>query len=709
MNKKLIELTLALKDKLTPALAKGSKKGVSALGDLGKQAKKTTMEIFLIAKAGAKFQISLEKQIVALKGQAKALRDPAVQKKIKEVERLTKANAALRNSIVGVSKSTKTNTAAMKGGTAQLLKYAKAAGGLLILREIGRLFVENAVAAKLYSKSLIALNTLTAAVGLTSKDLVLSMQKATKSQISLTELTAISNRAIALLGEQAIPQFKEIAEVAAKSAQVMGTTVAKAFNDFVIGAGRQSRLILDNLGLIVSATKANENYAFSLGKTVDELTETERKQAFLNEALKQARQKYRDITIQADAVAEFNAKWADMKIVIGDALLPTLELLANLASGLIDGFRLIADNVKKSRKEFELYTLEVKEVNDEIIGFNSRTGEFVFSLKRITVAVKAQGDQFERMRKRRQLVLGFGGGDPFDLTKIKTPFFEPLLDNVEDIEKAFRQLMKSINPNADAIKNLDERAKELRRTLKELRDPEIIALIRENQKLEKQISGILNPSINKTVEGLGLWERALLAVNQAMNKISDNIDSFVKKREQFRITFEDVGKIPLAEFGLKGFKPTVNAGTFEESFGLPAVVGKLPAGKAAKDAIDNISKGVRNGIILASGLVGAVGAAQRGGGTLGVIQSLLPAIGEVVAPGIGGPIGAGVAGIISLFGKKRRGETPQTPLFVSDINLTNQITELLNAVKSQILISTGRNLDRISGQLRAQALADGVI
>ena len=59
--------------------------------------------------------------------------------------------------------------------------------------------------------------------------------------------------------------------------------------------GRSSPLILDNLGLTVKVGDANKTYAEKLGKTVEQLTEAEKKTAFYEAALEAARVKVEQI------------------------------------------------------------------------------------------------------------------------------------------------------------------------------------------------------------------------------------------------------------------------------------------------------------------------------------------------------------------------------------------------------------------------------
>ena len=79
--------------------------------------------------------------------------------------------------------------------------------------------------------------------------------------------------------------FTTLMEIARAKAKNMGQTTTEAFNDIVTGLGRGSAPILDNLGIIVNATEANEEYAKSIGKTASQLTDAEKKQALINKVV----------------------------------------------------------------------------------------------------------------------------------------------------------------------------------------------------------------------------------------------------------------------------------------------------------------------------------------------------------------------------------------------------------------------------------------
>jgi len=80
-------------------------------------------------------------------------------------------------------------------------------------------------------------------------------------------------------------QFTQLTKVALASSKALGRDVKTSLEDIVTGTARYSKEILDNLALKVSVGQANENYARKLNKTVGQLSEAEKQQAFFNEVM----------------------------------------------------------------------------------------------------------------------------------------------------------------------------------------------------------------------------------------------------------------------------------------------------------------------------------------------------------------------------------------------------------------------------------------
>lgn len=122
--------------------------------------------------------------------------------------------------------------------------------------------------------------------GETIQSFVDNLRQAAGDTISQVDLLRSTNLALAgtsgALREtfaRALPQFLEIARV---QAAATGESVQFLFDSLVRGVKRGSPLIIDNTGLVLDLTAANQALADQLGITVDQMTEEQKTIALIN-------------------------------------------------------------------------------------------------------------------------------------------------------------------------------------------------------------------------------------------------------------------------------------------------------------------------------------------------------------------------------------------------------------------------------------------
>ena len=214
-----------------------------------------------------------------------------------------------------------------------------AAAGAAILAGLG---AATKIAIDVESTS-IAFENLASSVGQSSDDILKALQKASAGTVSANDLMLAANRAMVLGVADNTKEFTVLMEIARDRARAMGLTIEQAFNDIVTGIGRGSPLILDNLGLVINQVEANEDYAFSLGKSAEELTEAEKKQALLNAVLKQG-QKTIDKNAQetmtaSEAIQALKSSATDTAAKIGNTFLPMVQDVSTAVINAIDKYQ----------------------------------------------------------------------------------------------------------------------------------------------------------------------------------------------------------------------------------------------------------------------------------------------------------------------------------------------------------------------------------
>ena len=166
-----------------------------------------------------------------------------------------------------------------------------------------------------------------------SVDTLNKLQIATDGTVSSIDLMTQANNAMLLGIFKNNDQMAEMFDVAQRLGSALGKDTLFGVESLVTGMGRQSKLMLDNLGIMVDIDEANKRFAQSLGKSTKELTDQEKKQAFNNEAMRQAKILVDGLGEEQlttnDVVAKLSSSFDDLGISIGNKLSPLVKLLAS--------------------------------------------------------------------------------------------------------------------------------------------------------------------------------------------------------------------------------------------------------------------------------------------------------------------------------------------------------------------------------------------
>lgn len=173
------------------------------------------------------------------------------------------------------------------------------------------------------------------AIGSSGSEMVAAITGASQGTISQVDAMQAANKAMMFGLVENSSQMEELTRIAITLGAAMGQDATKSFDDLTTALGRQSPLILDNLGITLRLEEAHRIYADSLGKTVEQLTEEEKKQAFVSAALEIGRQKVEElggVTIDsATKVEQMSTAWDNFKVAVGGALTE-----ANNKAGVLD-------------------------------------------------------------------------------------------------------------------------------------------------------------------------------------------------------------------------------------------------------------------------------------------------------------------------------------------------------------------------------------
>lgn len=310
---------------------------------------------------------------------------------------------------------------------------------------------------------------LTAGVGSNSAAMLASLQGATRGLVTNIDLMQSANKAILLGLPVTNKEMADLAKTATVLGKAMGQDATKSLEDLITALGRSSPLILDNLGLSVKVGEANEKYAASLGKTVEQLTDAEKKTAFYNAAMDAARVKVLELGEQTRTLGEIaQSVWvrvgnqvtqsvSDINIGIGaqiEALLRLIPKTKEAGEAAVEA----AKNEKTWRDEIKISPLATAAA---AVGL----GGYVSSLEYHAEAAKASADAQAAFNKvvanapKAQDVFQLGGkGSKPNQFGDSAVAFENFS---KDLERAEREAEAAAKRAAEAMAAVDKKIREL--------------------------------------------------------------------------------------------------------------------------------------------------------------------------------------------------------------------------------------------------------
>lgn len=200
--------------------------------------------------------------------------------------------------------------------------------------------------------------------GIAFDDYIGTLKEVSNNTVSTAALIKSSSTAL-LLGIPA-EEISKLLEIASASAIATGQTTQRAFDDIVRGIGRSSPLILDNLGIVVKIGKANADYAAALGKTAEQLTSAEQKQALLNQVLKVGQTRVENFAGAQDetsiALQQGQAAMAGIANVAKRALLPAITAVAVTIVALAQGSLRVANSFLTMRRAWNEWTNDLDDL-----------------------------------------------------------------------------------------------------------------------------------------------------------------------------------------------------------------------------------------------------------------------------------------------------------------------------------------------------------
>ena len=181
-------------------------------------------------------------------------------------------------------------------------------------------------------------------------------KKATDGTIDNLTLMKKANAAMLLGITDSEDQMASMFDVAQRLGQSLGIDTVQSIDSLVTGMGRQSKLMLDNLGIMVDTNKSYKDYAEANNIAVSAMTDTERKQAFVNAAMKEANFLVEQLGAEQlttkDKIAQMNTALLESLTAFGNLLTPLVIPFANALGFVAEKASALLDIVSGVNNEF---------------------------------------------------------------------------------------------------------------------------------------------------------------------------------------------------------------------------------------------------------------------------------------------------------------------------------------------------------------------
>ena len=405
------------------------------------------------------------------------------------------------------------------------------------------------------------------------------LRRATAGLVTDTELMTQANMALTLGSANNTQQFAQLAKTAQQLGRALGLDTAFALNSLNVGIARQSRLVLDNLGLIVSVSDANEKYARSLGKTVAQLTDAEKSEAFRVEAMTQAGRKLAELgPMTMNAGDEFRGLATELTNTF-DALkkgLAESEKLGAFFSGLASVAAAVRGDFSRMKRDFDelkvsigLLTEEELAMRDftasllesaEAMSAMARTRAFLQSLRDAAILTLALRDEVKLLKEELQgwtaTKESLGAGPQGNLHDFFTPDGQAQRQ-LEEWNKEWAELSNSIDTSIDHLAPLGYQVGEV---MDRIRDSET------HRRMMAEGLRSIGDEARYAASGLGTLGQAQSILGNAFSLFGGGLPGF------FGSFFSKVSSFQGLMGGLQGLTPpkTKKLGTGSKLMDAPA-------------------------------------------------------------------------------------------------------------------------------------------
>lgn len=293
-----------------------------------------------------------------------------------------------------------------------------------------------------YEQQVRALNNLAASYNSNGNKIIADLKRISDGTINT--ITLVEKAGTAMMLGIAPEKISKLMEIARATARMTGQEVSTAFDNIAMAVGRQSKMILDNLGIIVSVESANRTYAVQLKKTADNLSDTEKKAAFLNATIAAGEDLIARMGQQSDTTKD---KMDRLKASVDNARLMISQGLIRVVLGATGAFQWLAAGV-----------MTVIAIIPKLLEYMARATAKIYEWTGQTERMKASLSEAASLKKGYEDMLGAAG----ELAGKAADNFSAMVSSTEDMAGATNRAIPPIDGVTDTLDAAAKAAQKLR-------------------------------------------------------------------------------------------------------------------------------------------------------------------------------------------------------------------------------------------------------
>lgn len=274
------------------------------------------------------------------------------------------ANKSLQNNVGGGSDSALKSVNSLYTGMQALASSAIITGAIRVGNEL----------LTIGGKADVASNALTAMSHGDLDGYLNKVSAAADGTISNMDIMTSSNRALRLGVVDSADEMAQLTNAARILGKTMGEDTSQAMDDLTTGIGRGSRMILDNLGIIMKQSEIQDEVNKVMAENPGLTANAAQKQALFNIAIAQANQLQQEGVGVTNTMADEQQRFA---AEIDNAQQSMGQWLTHGLLPVIEGSRKIGEANRDFSRQMLLNTHSMAEYNATMVDMFHRTGQVV--------------------------------------------------------------------------------------------------------------------------------------------------------------------------------------------------------------------------------------------------------------------------------------------------------------------------------------------